>query len=67
MDGTHKPTNTPSSFIPVNHSDTEKTKDTPAAKMNPNLASRCFFTFYSFHQRCDVLDAKTVSRVIVKI
>jgi hypothetical protein len=35
IDGTHKPTKAPCSLLPLNHKETEKRNDAPAAMMKP--------------------------------
>ena len=39
IEGTHKPTNTPSSLLPENHSQTDSTKEIAAANKKPAFAS----------------------------
>jgi hypothetical protein len=42
IEGTHKPTNAPSSLFPVNHNPTENKNDTPAATTKPIFANFVF-------------------------
>ena len=47
MEGTHKPTNAPSSLLPVNHRYTENRNDAPAATVKPIFATFMFILLLS--------------------